>query len=212
MQARPKNAPPVPAWPGLEVRDDRLAWSGRFPLQLVRFTYRRFDGAQSGELTWELWRRGEAVVVLPYDPWADRVALIEQFRLPALAAGFAPVMTECVAGLRTPDEPPADAARRELHEEAGLHADRLESMGRFMLMQGGCDETVEIFCARARLPDAAEGHFGLACEHEDIRLRIMPAEAAFALLDGHAMHNVTGAMALMWLRLHRARLLDEWRE
>ena len=27
---------------------------GRFPLQRVRFTYERFDGARSAELTWEL--------------------------------------------------------------------------------------------------------------------------------------------------------------
>ena len=68
------------------------------------------------ELTWELWRRGRGVAVLPYDPAADAVALIEQFRLPALAAGLPGVMTECAAGLLEPGEdpgkPPAAAKSR----------------------------------------------------------------------------------------------------
>ena len=210
MNARPAKAPPVPPHPGLDVREDSVVWNGRFPLQRVRFTYERFDGARSAELTWELWRRGQAVVVLPYDPWSDRIALIEQFRLPALAAGMTAVMTECIAGLIEPDEDPVQAARRETEEEAGLRPDLMESMGRFMLMQGGCDENVEIFCARVRLPAAAGGHFGLAAEGEDIRLNIMPAEAGFALVDAGRLQNATGALALLWLRHHRARLRQEW--
>ncbi len=208
--ARPKKAQALPAHPGLDVREDRIAWNGRFPLQVVRFTYERFDGARSGELTWELWRRGEAVVVLPYDPWSDRVALIEQFRLPALAAGMPPVMTECIAGLRETHEEPTGAALRETREEAGLEPDLLESMGRYMLMQGGCDETVELFCARVRLEPGAGGTFGLASEHEDIRLLAMPADDAFTLLDEQRIRNATCALSLMWLRHHRARLREAW--
>src|SRR5919202_3484826 len=129
MKARPAKAPPIPAHPGLTVRADEVVWDGRFPLQRVRFTYQRFDGARSAELTWELWRRGRGVAVLPYDPAADSVALIEQFRLPALAAGLAPVMTECAAGLLEPGEDPLAAGRREIVEETGLHPDRFERIG-----------------------------------------------------------------------------------
>ncbi|MCX7931089.1 MAG: NUDIX domain-containing protein [Rhodovarius sp.] len=211
METRPPKAPPVPPWPGLEVREDRIAWAGRFPLQVVRFTYRRSDGRQSRELTWELWRRGAAVAVLPYDPWSDRVALIEQFRLPALAAGLPPVMTECVAGLLEAGEAPEAAARRECEEEAGLRPDLLESMGRYMLMQGGSDETVDIFCARARIPPESGGRFGLAEEEEDIRLLSLPAEDALAMLDSGAIRNAVAAIALSWLGRHRPRLIEAWR-
>lgn len=212
MNARPEKAPPVPPHPGLELREDSVVWAGRFPLQKVRFTYERFDGARSRELTWELWRRGQAVVVLPYDPWSDRLALIEQFRLPALAAGFPPIMTECVAGLMEPGEVAEEAARRETVEEAGLTPGRMESMGRYMLMQGGCDENVEIFCACVRLPEAgASGHHGLAAEGEDIRLNIFATEEAFALVDTRKIQNATGALALLWLRHNRERLRREWR-
>ena len=35
METRPPKAPPVPPWPGLDLREDRIAWAGRFPLQRV---------------------------------------------------------------------------------------------------------------------------------------------------------------------------------
>jgi ADP-ribose pyrophosphatase len=211
MNARPRKAPCIPPHPGLEVRADEVVWDGRFPLQRVRFSYQRFDGARSAELTWELWRRGSGVAVLPYDPAADCVALIEQFRLPALAAGFPAVMTECAAGLLEPGEDPAEAARRETEEETGLKPDRFERISHVMLMQGGCDEAMFLYAARVTLPQpGAAGTFGLVQEGEDIRMLIMPAEAAFALLDADRIGNATAALCLWWLRHHRARLRREW--
>lgn len=212
MKARPAKAPPIPAHPGLTVTADEVVWDGRFPLQRVRFRYTRFDGTPSGELTWELWRRGNGVAVLPYDPVADTVALIEQFRLPALAAGLPPVMRECAAGLLEPGEDPEAAARREIVEETGLSPDRYEAIGRYMLMQGGCDEIMYLFAARVTLPrPGAAGSHGLATEHEDIRVTVLPAAAALAMLDANHIQNATTALCLFWLRQHRARLREEWR-
>jgi ADP-ribose pyrophosphatase len=214
MNARPTKAPLIPPHPGLEVRADEVVWNGRFPLQRVRFTYERFDGARSAELTWELWRRGHGVAILPYDPVADTIALIEQFRLPALAAGLNPVMTECPAGLLEPGEDPEAAGRRELTEETGLVAGRVERIGQYMLMQGGCDETMHFYAAQARLPTAAAstplGTHGLAHEGEDIRVRLLAAADAFALLDANHVENASAAICLWWLRHHRPRLRQEW--
>ncbi|MDB5416511.1 MAG: nudF [Rubritepida sp.] len=212
MSARPPKAPPIPPFPGLEIQADELVWSGRFPLQRVRFSYERFDGARSPVLTWELWRRGRGVAMLPYDPWTDRVALIEQFRLPAHAAGLPPVHTECVAGLLEEGEDPEEAARRETTEEAALTPDLVESIGQYMLMQGGCDEVMFLHCGRTRLPESAAVTHGLADEGEDIRLLIMPAEKAFAMLDSNAIRNATCALSLYWLRQNRLRLRTEWNQ
>lgn len=210
MNARPPKAPPIAPHPGLDILADELVWSGRFPLQRVRFTCPRFDGGRSRELTWELWRRGHGVAMLPYDPWSDRVAMIEQFRLPVHAAGLDPIHRECIAGLLEPGEDPREAAMREAEEEAGLRPDRVEAIGRFMLMQGGCDELMHLYCGRARLPEAAAAHHGLAEEGEDIRVLIGPATEAFAALDANAIQNATAALCLHWLRRNRARLRAEW--
>lgn len=212
MSTRPAKAPFIPAHPRVTVLEDEVVWAGRFPLQRVRFTYRRFDGTQSGVLTWELWRRNAGVAVLPYDPAQDSLALIEQFRLPALAAGLDPVMTECAAGLLEPGEDPLAAAKRETEEETGLHPDRFELIGTPMLMHGGCDEVMHLYAARVRLPAAGvqQGSHGLLHEHEDIRVTVMPAEQAFALLDANRVRNATAMVCLFWLRTHRERLRREW--
>ena len=211
MKARPAKAPPVPAHPGMTVLADEVVWDGRFPLQRVRFRYTRFDGAQSSELTWELWRRGRGCAVLPYDPVRDAVALIEQFRLPALAAGLRPVATECPAGLVEPDEDPEDTAWREVAEEAGLRPARLERIGRFMLMQGGCDEVMHYYAARVSLPAAGGVRTaGLAKEGEDTRVLVVPADEAFRMVDDNRIENVTAGFCLLWLRHHRERLRREW--
>ncbi len=211
MKARSPKAPPIPAHPGLEIQADEVVWNGRFPVQQVRFTYERFDGTRSAQLTWEMWRRGRGVAVLPYDPVGDAVALIEQFRLPALAAGYPGVMTECAAGLVEIGEDPAEAARREIQEETGFVPDRFEQIGRFMLMQGGCDEVMSLYAARVTLPQPGRaGTHGLVHEGEDIRVLILPAEEAFAMLDTNRIENATAGLCLWWLRHHRARLRQEW--
>jgi ADP-ribose pyrophosphatase len=80
--------PPLPGHPDVEIESEQRVWNGRFPLDVVRFRHRRFDGCPSELRTWELWRRGRAAALLPYDPDTDAVVLMEQFRLPALAAGI----------------------------------------------------------------------------------------------------------------------------
>ncbi|NKC31321.1 NUDIX domain-containing protein [Falsiroseomonas selenitidurans] len=207
---RHPKAPPIPAHPGLEVLEDEVVWGQRFALQRVRFRYTRFDGTPSGILTWELWRRGQGVVILPYDPATDRIGLIAQFRLPALAAGLAPVMTECPAGLLEAGEDPEASGRRELAEETGLAAQGMARIGAFMLMQGGCDEVVHFFCARCDLSAAGEESHGLVAEHEDTRLQVLPAEEAFRLVADNRIENAPAALALLWLQVNRPRLRAEW--
>ena len=207
-------APPIPPHPGLLVTSDETVWSGRFTLQVVKFKQRRFDGAMSGTRTWELFRRGRAAAVLPYDPHADKVVLIEQFRLPALAAGLDPVMVEVPAGLCEPGEDPAATIRREAHEEMGLHVEQLERVGDFLLTPGGSDERCALFAGKVQAPaagaDGLSGHFGLASESEDIRVRVLPAaEAIEAAVAGRYPNSVT-TIALLWLAARRDWLRSTW--
>ena len=145
-----RSFPSLQAHPGVEVCSEQRVWNGRFPLDVVRFRHRRFDGARSGLKTWEVWRRGRAAAVLPYDPVADAVVLIEQFRLPALVAGLEPVLMELPAGLCDDGETPEATARRETAEEMGLSVGALRRIGGFLLTPGGSDELCELYGAGCR--------------------------------------------------------------
>jgi ADP-ribose pyrophosphatase len=204
----------LPAHPDVAIDSAETVWRGRFPLQIVRFRHRRFDGAMSGERRWELWRRGRAAAFLPYDPHADAVVLIEQFRLPALAAGVGPTLVELPAGLCDGEEDPTATILREAEEEIGQRPRRLLPIGDFLLTPGGCDEHVAIQVGEITAPpadaDGLAGTFGLPCEEEDIRLRVWPAPAAIEAAVGGRFANSVTAIALLWFGLKRMQVRRDW--
>jgi ADP-ribose pyrophosphatase len=205
---------PIPAHPGVVLERQETVWSGRFSIDLVKFRHRRFDGTMSGLRSWEVFRRGPAAALLPYDPWSDQVVLMEQFRLPALAAGMEPVMMEIPAGLCDAGEAPEATVRREIQEETGLQADRVVAFGDVVLTPGGSDERCSLFAGRVNAPasgpDGIAGTAGLASEQEDIRVRVLPAALAIErAVDGQYSNSVT-MLALLWLAARRDRLRAEW--
>lgn len=211
-QARPPKAPRVPPHPLYDPVEDAVVWDGRYPMQRVRFRYRRRDGSPSGVLTWEMWRRGRAVIMLPWDPDTDRVAFVEQFRLPVLAAGHEPMQLECPAGLVDAGEDTLACARRELGEETGLDCDRLERFGRFMIAPGGCDEDMDFHLARVRLPETGQvGVQGLGSEHEETGVVVVPVADAFAMVGDGRLLNGPSALCLLYLQANHARLRASWR-
>ena len=210
-----RTHPPLASHPDLRIESQQRVWDGRFPLDLVRFRHRRFDGALSGVKTWEVWRRGRAAAVLPYDPDADAVVLIEQFRLPALAAGIDPVLVELPAGLLDDGETPEQTARREMQEEMALAVTDLWHIGGFLLTPGGADELCDIYVGRVVAPPAdaqgIAGHAGLEQEDEDIRARVWRADDAIeAALAGRFVNSVT-AIGLLWLAARREQVRAAWR-
>jgi len=202
----------LPVSADVEIVSDEVLWRGRTALQLVKFRQRRFDGAMSGVRTWELWRRGRAAAVLPYDPVADCVVMIEQFRLPAFAAGLDPVLLELPAGLADGSEPSESIVRREMVEETGLSVGALVEIGNFILTPGGADETCMIYagCVRVPIANGRIGIGGLASEQEDILVRAMPAMEAIEAVFAGRIQNSVAAIGLLWLANKREWLRDVW--
>ncbi|HUX82364.1 MAG TPA: NUDIX domain-containing protein [Halothiobacillus sp.] len=179
-------------------------YRGFFALNRYRLRFQRYDGTWSSEIDREIFERGHAVAVLPYDPVRDQVVMIEQFRPGALEATGGPWMTEIVAGMIETDELVEEVAHREMQEEAGMTTSRLIPITRYWVSPGGTTESIYLFLA---LIDSslATGIHGLAHEQEDIRVLTMPLDEALARVDQGTICSAAPIIALQWLGRHKER-------
>ena len=74
---------------------------------------------------------------------------------------------------------------------------------------GMLDEVIWLYCARVNSTDAA-GLYGLADEHEDIRVVVKTVAEAERMLDAGEIESGHTLVALYWLLRHRDRLRREW--
>jgi ADP-ribose pyrophosphatase len=195
-----------------EIVEREVVYQGFFRVDRFRLRHRLYGGGWSPFITREVMARRRAVGLLLYDPRRDEVVLVEQFRLPAHLAGFGAQHLEIVAGLVDQEGEADDAvARREAQEEAGLAVEgELVPIHRCLTSPGGTTETVALFCGRVDATHAGGVH-GLADEHEDIKVVVLPyAEAARRLREG-AIGNAVTIISLYWLDAHRAELRERWR-
>lgn len=193
----------------VEILAKDTVYKGYFQIDRYRLRHRTFEGGWSEVITREVFERGHAVVVLLYDPDRDQVVLIEQFRCGALAAGWNPWLVECVAGIIEDGEDPDDVARRETAEEAGAVPTDMIRVGDYLITAGGSSESVRLYCARVD-SSIVSGIHGLAHEGEDIRVMVVSADEAYAMVKDGRINNSMAAVAIQWLMLEKAELLKRW--
>jgi len=133
---------------------------------------------------------GAAVVALDD---RNRVCLLWQYRY--ASGGW---LWELPAGKLDPGESPDTTAARELEEEAGIRAGRLEWLGSMIPTPGYCNEVVHLYLARdlVRVPAAPE-------EHELFEVHWVPYELALGqVYDG----TIRDAKTMLGLTLCASRL------
>jgi ADP-ribose pyrophosphatase len=194
----------------IQILEKIPVYEGYFRIDRYRLRHELFAGGMSAPISREVFERGHAVGVLPYDPVRDVVVLIEQFRVGAYAAGFEPWLIEIVAGIIEDGETPEDVAKREALEEAGLTISELLPMRTYMVSPGGASESVHVFLGRVD-SSTAGGIHGLNSEDEDIRVKAVPWAEARRLLDDGKICNALGLIALQWLALHRDDVRRLWK-
>jgi len=193
----------------VEIIEKTAAFQGYFRVDRYRLRHRRFDGGWSDVMTREVFERGQAVAVLPYDPHRDELVLIEQFRMGAYAEGRAPWLIEVVAGIIEEGEDPAEVARREMQEETGCELLDLVPVADYLVSPGGTSQGVKLFCGRVNA-EGAGGIHGLAHEHEDIRVMVEPAARIPEILASPGACDATTILSLQWLMLNRDAIRWRW--
>ena len=200
---------PLNSAQNVEVIEKATPYQGYSRIDVYRLRHKRFGGGWTEVMSRELFDRGRAAVVLPYDPARDIVVLIEQFRIGAYAAGIKPWLIEPVAGIVEDGETPEEVARREAVEEAGCVIAELEPIGTVLSSPGICSEVLHLYCGRVD-SEGVGGIHGLEHEHEDIRAFTLPLDTALERLARGEYHKAITVMTLQWLALNRERLKKKW--
>ncbi|WP_074011777.1 ADP-ribose diphosphatase [Candidatus Sodalis sp. SoCistrobi] len=193
----------------VEMLSRETLYNGFFKMELYHFRHRLFNGGMSQTVIREIFERGHAVVLLPYDARRDQVILLEQIRIAAYDSSPTPWLLELVAGMIEPGETLEQVARREAVEETGLTVGRCKRMLSYLVSPGGTSERLTVMVGEV---DAlkAQGIHGLVEENEDIRLHAVSREQAYRWVEEGVIDNAASVIALQWLALHHESLRKEW--
>jgi ADP-ribose pyrophosphatase len=193
----------------VERRDP--VFQGYFQVDRWHLRHRIEGDTWSPPLVREVFERGHAVAVLPYDPVRGCVVVIEQFRMGPLAAGRNPWMIEIVAGIIEPEEidNPHSVAQRECLEEIGAEVQDLFEVLTYLPSPGAVSETVTLYCGRidsSLLPKVA----GNADEGEYIRISTLTLPQLAEALEMGRFDNSLMLIAAQWLLLNQQKVQDRW--
>ena len=169
-----------------EILKQECLYRGR-KLGLEVHTVRAATGR---ETTREVIRHGGSVAILAF-PGPGRILLERNWRY-----ALAREMIEIPAGTLEPGEDPAACAARELAEETGYRAARVELLLAIHPSPGFLSERLDIFLAHDLTPGQAEREAG-----EEIENWIVPVDEVFAMIrDGRITDAKTVAAVLYWER------------
>ncbi|EGU9027678.1 ADP-ribose diphosphatase [Vibrio parahaemolyticus] len=192
----------------VEIISKESVFEGFFKMVKYRFKHKLFAGGWSDVVEREMFERGHAAAMLPYDPKTDQVVIIEQIRIGALEHEH-PWQLEIVAGMIDRDESAEEVIRREAVEEAGITVGRVASVTSYYPSSGGCSEKLDVFVGEV---DASKAHgiHGLDYEDEDIRVHVLSREQAYQWVKDGIFENGASIIALQWLQLNHQELRSQW--
>ena len=193
----------------VRMLDEQTVWTGHYAMRRLTIQHRRFAGDWSDPLVREVFERGDAVAVLPYDPVTDSLVMIEQFRPGAMRGDDSPWMLELIAGVVEDGENDEDVAHREAMEEAACSLSELTPIATVFPSAGACSEQVRLFCGRVSSA-AIGGLHGLQEEGEDILVHSVSREDALQMLADDLIPNGHTLIALQWLHIHGESLRERW--
>jgi nudix-type nucleoside diphosphatase (YffH/AdpP family) len=147
-------------------------------LTQYRFDLKRRDGVWEPQVR-ECYDRGNAAVILPYDPKRKTVLLVRQFRLPVHLQGDDSLLIEACAGLLEGDDPET-CIRKEAGEELGYKLATVKHLYDIYMSPGSVTEKLSFFSCHYSPSDRVSSGGGNAHEGEDIEVIEMTLNAAWS--------------------------------
>lgn len=140
-------------------------------------------------------RHPGAVAVVPIDA-EDRFIFVRQYRIAPRAQ-----MLEIPAGKRDVEgEAPVETAARELAEEVGLEAGRMEELANFYNSPGFCDEYTTVFLASELQPLAHE--YELKAEERHMVVERIPRGEVLDMIRSGAISDAKTLVGVLLAQHH----------
>lgn len=167
--------------PGFELLKSEPFFQGHV-FKIRRDVLKTPDGRQT---QYEIVEHNGSIIILPVDKDGN-LLFVRQYRH---AAGKD--LLELPAGTREKDEPYRDCAAREIREETGMAAEKLEHLGDFYLAPGYSTEFMAVFLATGLRNDPLEGD-----EDEFLQLEKIPFSQAMEMARRGEMPDAKTLAAL----------------
>jgi ADP-ribose pyrophosphatase len=193
----------------VKILSAKLVYDGFFRMKKFILKHRLIEGGWTGDISRECFLRPAAVGVLLYDPYQDKVVVIEQFRIGTLDSPEGPWQIELVAGMVEDGESKEQVAHREVREETGAEILELEYICEYYPSPGGSNEKMYLYCGGVDSEELG-GASGLSEESEDIWVHVFGREELWAALKDNYIQNASTLIALQWLQMNWERLQQQW--
>lgn len=167
--------------PRVHIRATEILARGKATTKKVTFDYRAHDG-NTVVSTREIYDRGDAAAVLPYDGARGTVLLTRQFRLAAWLNGQQDPLIEACAGLLEGIDAES-RIMREAEEELGYRLRNLRQVFEVFSSPGILTEKITCFLASYSSADKVSQGGGLHQEGEHIEVLEPLLEEAMTLIE-----------------------------
>ena len=171
-----------------------------YRLNEVEFDYRRGNGEWQTQKR-EVFDRGHAATLLPYNFATRTVVLTRQFRLPPYLAGHDDFMIEAAAGMLD-DASPEERIRAEAEEEIGYRLHDVRKVFEAFMSPGSITEKLHFSIAEYDAAMRVGDGGGLAEEGEDIEVLELPIDSALAMTSDGRIVDAKTIMLLQYAALH----------
>ncbi len=184
----------------VRIKNDRVLSDDYHVLKSITFEYRRSNGQWQTQ-TREIFHRGNAAALLPYNFTNRTVVLARQFRLPAYLNGHDDLLIEAAAGMLD-DASPEERIRAEAEEEIGYRLGHVQKIFEAFTSPGAVTEKLHFFVAEydpsMRIGDGG----GNPDEGEDIEVLELSIEEALAMIADGRIVDAKTIMLLQYAALN----------
>jgi nudix-type nucleoside diphosphatase (YffH/AdpP family) len=185
----------------IRLKGERVLSDNYGTLKSTTFEWRRNDGAWQ-TMTRDVFDRGNAAAILPYNLARRTVVLVRQFRLPTYVNGYDDLLIEAAAGLLD-DASPEDRIRAEAEEEIGYRLHHVHKVFEAFMSPGAVTEIIHFFVAEYEPEMRVSDGGGLAHEGEDIEVLELAFDDALKMIsDG----RIVDAKTIMLLQHSALRI------